>query len=770
MEKQRLPKGRRTVMAALAATGIMTSLSAMAQQPVADTTMRTTRLETVVVSTSRASELDPLTTSNLNQRQISDNKMNISMPYLLNLQPSVVAEGENGMVGNTSMRVRGIDGTRINVNINGIPLNDAESQSVYWVNIPNLAGMAQNIQLQRGITAATGGSGAFGGAVNISSLNGRFEPYATADLSAGSFNTRQYGIMAGSGITRHGFSFDVAYNGLTTDGYVRNGFSDQQSLFLSATHYGKRSLLKGIVIIGKQHTGITWDGASAEELDADPTYNGSGSYYDDYGNVYYYGDESDNYLQRHYQLYYTYMLGRGWSLNAVGDITFGDGFYNQYKDDKKPGSKYGLATDDSCLSKSDFITKKYMDNVAYTASLSANYHSDRLQLSFGEMYQLYDGDHFGDISWAQDSRLYTLNHFSDSEAYEWYRNNGTKNDATTFARLNYNLSNSRNLYADLQMRYINYTLSGIDDDFTDLTYDQSYLFFNPKVGYNRIWNKGTGNHRTYIVAGISSREPTRADVKDVINPNNAADTIMPEHMLDIEAGYQYHAARLNLSANLYAMLYKDQLVNSGRISESGYALKENVGKSYRLGIELQAGWNAAEWVDIEGNLTLSTNKILDYEYHTNVLNDWWENTYDDAGNMIVQSIDYGTTDLSFSPSVVGAGIITLRPLAYCGPRGKDFRLQIIGKYVGSMYVDNTSREEMRQDAYGLLNLKASYTWHLRGGNELEAQLAVNNVLNHKYRVNAWNSTYYFEDGTTEVYRGYFQQPGTNYMGRVVVRF
>ena len=280
------------------------------------------KLDEVIISASRADNKTPLTTSTLDRKTLEENKISFSLPYMLELEPSVVTSSENASVGVTNMRIRGVDATRINVNINGIPLNDAESQSVYWYNIPNLGGMAQSVQLQRGVGASNGGSAAFGGAMNMQTLNTTTHPYATAELSWGSWSTRQYGFIAGSGLTKHGFSFDAAYNGLTSDGFLRGGQTDQQSLFLSASHYTERSLLKLIAIIGKQKSGITWDGATKEEIEANgPTYHARGSYYDQYGNLFYYPDETDNYNQQHYQLYFSYLLSDYWSLSTALDYT-----------------------------------------------------------------------------------------------------------------------------------------------------------------------------------------------------------------------------------------------------------------------------------------------------------------------------------------------------------------------------------------------------------------------------------------------------------------
>ena len=704
-------------------------------------------LEEVLISSSRADNKTPLTTTTLSRATLDENKISPALPYQIELEPSVVVSGENGMVGSTSFRIRGVDATRINVNINGITLNDPESQAVFWYNIPNLGGMAQSVQLQRGIGASTGGSASMGGAVNLQTLNARSTPYAEVDLAGGSFNTWQYGITAGTGISARGLAFDMAYNGLNSDGFVRGGFSNQQSLFLSGGYYGERSLLKAVFIMGSQHTGITWDGASDAQLDDDPHFNGAGIYYDAAGNLHYYPNESDNYNQRHYQLYYSYLPSQRWTLNAALDFTHGDGYYEQYKSNRKPGSQYGL-TSLTGTTRSDFVHRKEMFNSAYTASLSARYHTEKLSLSFGESFLYYDGDHYGNVIWAQDSLSdgSGLLSISETSPYEWYRNNGSKIDNTVYAKLNYDVSERLNLYTDLQFRMVDYTLQGIDDSFDTLDYKSFYPFFNPKVGVNYSIDAA---QRLYFVAGLAHREPTRADIKDAYENG---DTVRPETLLDIELGYALHRNNFSTSVNGYAMLYKDQLTPSGDLSSSGYALMENVEKSYRLGIEWVAGYRFNKWFSLDGNLTLSTNKILDYHYTDFV-----------DGDTVLTSY-VANTNLSFSPSLVGAAIATFRPVA----NGK---VQLIGKYVGRQYCDNTSREVYSIDPYFLLNLRLSYTWHMPAGKEIEVQFVVNNLRNKSYRLHAWvgdwgesDSGPYYHD------KGLLQQPGTNFMLRLIGRF
>lgn len=703
---------------------------ACAQRPVrnADTVKV---LNEVLIRDSRVGEKSPFTTSNLNREQLDQTKTEISVPFMLELQPSVVVSSENGKLGETNMRIRGIDATRINVNINGITLNDPESQSVFWYNVPNLGGMAQSIQIQRGVGASNGGS-SFGGAINLQTLNAKDKPYGQAGISYGSWNTRQYDIAAGTGITKNGFAFDVAYNGQTTDGFVRNGWADQQSLFLSGSRYGERSLLKLVAIIGNQHTGITWNGEDASALDADPRYNSAGEYYDAAGNVLYYSNECDYYNQRRYQLYWSYLLSNRWSLKAVADFTHGDGYYEQYKADKKY-SKYNMVG----AGKTDFIIRKQMLNSAYTGNISVNYTGPKLSATFGEMFLYYDGNHFGNVIWAKDSAGFGENN------YEWYRNKGIKKDATTYAKLDYEFNSQWNVYADMQLRLIDYKVYGFADDLFDMDFHEFYPFFNPKVGVNYQINS---KKRTYCVVGISHREPARSDIKDAIGN---ADTVKAETMLDIELGYNYTGSRFAFGANVYAMLYKDQLTPSGDLSSSGYSLMENVDKSYRLGIELVGGYRLCDWFRLDANLTLSRNKILDYSY----------TDFEDGDAVLTTHT--ANTDLSFSPNVIGAVVATFEPV-------EDLKLQLSGKYVGEQYLDNTSRQVYKQDAYFLLNLKAGYTWHLRNHNEIEAQIVVNNLLNKMYRIGAWAGDYEYDGYYHSC--GWYQQPGINCLGRLAVRF
>ena len=703
----------------------------------AQDTVRT--LDEVMIQDVRVSNKAPLTTSTLGREELDDSRSAVSIPYQLETQTSVVASGENGSVGATSIRIRGVDASRINVNINGITLNDPESQSVFWYNIPNLGGMAQSLQIQRGVGASTGGSPAFGAAINLQTLNARNDAYGEADFGLGSWNTRQYSLCAGTGIMRSGLSFDLAYSGLTSDGFLRGGQTDQQSFFGSVSWYGKRTLVKLHTIIGSQTTGITWDGADSADLNLDPRYNPSGQYHMD-GDTLYYPNETDNYWQQHYQLYVSHLLSDQWSIKAVLNYTNGDGYYEQYKENKKY-SKYAMY---EYSGKTDFVTRKQMDNGGITGNIGINYEGKKLSFSLGDNMVYFDGYHFGNVIWVRADSV------NLDEPFEWYRYNGTKVDNSVYAKANYDFTSNLNAYADLQLRTVNYKLRGMADDLFDMDFDQDYLFFNPKAGLNYRIND---NQRTYFVAGISNREPTKSDIKDAIGNG---DTVKAETLLDLELGYQAAYSRWSFSANLYAMLYKDQLTPNGDISSSGYALMENVDKSYRMGIELQGGMKVTDWFNMDANLTLSKNEVLGFSY------------FDFADGDSVPTAVTGNTPLALSPSVIGAAIATFIPC-------KDAKLQLIGKYVGKQYADNTGRECYAIDPYFLLNVRASYTWHLKGTNEIEAQLLVNNVLNHNYRLSAWVGDWVDDYSSTTSYyyyhsRGWLQQPEINFMGRVIYRF
>lgn len=708
----------------------------------------------VVVTSARGEKKEPLVFSDISKEKLQEKNIGAALPYVMETEPSMVSTSENGsFLGNTSFRLRGSDATRINVNINGIPLNDPESQYVYWVNIPNIASMAENVQVQRGVSATNGGTGAFGGAISLQTLNSSSVPYAQTDLSIGSFASRQISVAAGSGIMRNGFSLDAAYTKLNSDGFLRNGFCDHESFFLNAGKYGKNSLLKFIAIIGKQHTGITWNGASREEIAADPTYNNAGAYYDENGNIRYYDNETDNYWQQHYQLYYSLSLNRNWQFNAVADYTHGYGYYENYKADNYLSSynlgEYVVVNAADTFSVADFVTQECERNNSYTGNVSVKYTGKSFSVTFGEMINYFANAHFGNVVWSEISSLLP---YGDSE---WYRNDARKTDASTYAKLEYSLSPEWLAYCDLQYRFVRYRIEGPDNDLLLLDYLAEYNFFNPKVG---IAFSPARSQKFYFLAGIANREPTRGDIKDAIKTRTREE---PSHetMLDLELGYSYNSNEWKLESNLYFMGYRNQLVSNGKINEYGYALMENVDKSYRLGIELNGGAKICRWLKFDANITLSTNRILDYVY--------WEEHYNSPDEWVAtqqKAVNYGSTRIAFSPEIISAGVITFEPV-------QNLAVSFTGKYVGEQYIDNTERQMCRLDSYFVLNGKISYRLSVGHGYHAEFQFLVNNILDRQYINNGWTYEAHFDDGSADyLQQGFFVQPGINCMGRVVLKF
>ena len=709
----------------------------------------------VVISDSRPTATTPTTATTLNKEKLQANNINGALPYIMELEPSIVSTAENGTsVGNTSFRLRGTDATRINVNINGIPLNNPESQGVYWVNIVNLSAMAESVQIQRGAGSANGGASSFGGSISMQTLNPQPEAYATADVSRGSFNTSQTAIMVGSGIMKNETSIEAAYSKLTSDGFLRNGFCDHESIYLSAGKYGERSLLKFITIIGKQHTGITWNGATKDEIATDPTFNNAGAYIDETGNTRYYDNETDNYWQQHFQLYYSLQMNNKWLLNSAINYTHGYGYYENYKDDKK-FTAYGLSRpivitngDTSIIKLSDFVIQKLMNNHSYTENTSLKYENNKISITIGQMVNYYHGNHFGNVVWCQYP-IPTLD-----ENYEWYRNIGTKTDASAFGKMIYTFNRQLWGYADLQYRLINYNMNGTDDDNMPLNYHSSYHFLNPKAGLTYQPNNLS---KITFLASIANREPTRADIKDAIK-GSGSQAPKPETMLDLELGCSYNPNDWKISANAYFMGYNDQLVASGKLNSVGYALMENVEKSYRIGIEIATGIQMLSWLKAEANITLSQNKIINYihyEEHYNNPTDWEP--------MAQKAVNYGNTQLAFSPNIVGAAIMTIQPT-------QSIKIQLTGKYVGSQYYDNTERQETRLDPYFVINSKISYIRSLQHGKEIEFQFALNNMLNKQYINNAWGYEAHFADGSPKhIEQGFFVQPGINATARMVLK-
>lgn len=728
-------------------SALMTTLVMQAEE--LPDSLKQVNLNEIIVSATRVNEHAPIAFNNVSAQEIKANNTAKNIPYILQTLPSIVAYSEDGSgVGNTSFRIRGTDATRINVTLNGMPLNNPESQEVYWVNIPDLSNSLQSIQVQRGVGSSTNGSGAFGASISLKTQGARPQAYGEASTGVGSYNTFTSTIAAGTGILKNGLSFDARYSRVTGDGYIRNGKVNHRSAYASASYYNKNQLFKLSYLNGIQHTGITWEGISPEQLKTDRKYNPAGAYYDEAGNVHYYDNETDNYYSDIIQFTYSNALSDKLSLNVGLSYNHGYGYYENYKADQK-FKKYGLdpqLVNDSTYKSSDVITRKLMKNNFYVGNFTLNYISDKLTLTGGGNLTSYQGDHYGKLLWVKYNK-------NTSDKYEWYRGDADKKEFSVFGKITYNILDNLAIFGDMQYRYIDYRMSGIDDDLENITNKNYYSFFNPKAGLSYSFN----NNEVYASLSISNREPLRTDIKESVK-GGSTQKIQPERMFDYELGYRYSSAIASFNANLYYMRYKDQMVQTGKLNDVGYKLMQNVPTSYRMGIELSGAVQPANWIRIDANVTLSQNKIKNYTAYYDLYNN--QNDYE----FVKQTSEYlGTTNISFSPNVIGSGILTITPY-------KALSLALVGKYVGKQYYDNTSNKDNRLADYFVSNIVLGYTFKTQKIGEVDLQFSVNNILNKRYVGNAWVATDKFEDGSEIVYTGLYPQATRNIMAKLGIRF
>ena len=723
------------------------------------------RLDSVVVSSSRAGQNTPVTYTMVGKDELRRGNPINSLPMNLALQPSVVSVNEGGTgLGYSKMTVRGSKGSQINVTLNGITLNDAESQEVFWVNIPALSSMISSVQLQRGLGTSANGAGAFGASINMSTAAVSPEPFASAEMSVGSYGTFISTYTAGTGLMKSGFYISGAYSRGITDGYIRNAYADVQSAIGVIGWMKGNNSLRLTYLMGDQKTGITWEGISPEQYEIDRTYNPAGEYIDQFGNVHYYDNETDNYSQHHLQLNYTHSFSERLAWSTTFNYTRGDGYYENYKAGKS-FSKYMMENpviDGVEYDEGDFITREALANDYYVINSDLRFTSGKLNLTAGVNLSRYDGDHIGSVLWSN-----VLGDSYDYDSHKWYLNRGLKHEMNAFVRGEMLLADCLTAYADLQYRGVWLEMSGPEDDGVLLDHKDDWQFFNPRAGLSY---RLTPASRIYASAALGHREPGRSDIKELIlDANKAASAgaesrgvdIRPEKMLDIEIGYEYSTDRLALSANVYMMEYWDMLLETGKLSDVGYAIKENVPRSWRRGIELAARWNAQPWLQVGGNVTLSTNKIRSYtayyEMYDN-MNDW---------NYLGQhKVNFENTDILMSPAVVGMASVTFRPFAGKSNSLKSAYATLSGKYVGKQYYDNTSSDERSIPAYFVGDMTLGYEI-----SSLALSFHVHNLFNRKYYADAWLWRAYFQQD--DVYysdTGIYPQAPVNFMFKASWRF
>lgn len=726
-------------------------------------------IEEVQVSAVRADEKTPTTYTNLSTKQIQATNFGQDLPYLLESTPStVVTSDAGGGVGYTGIRIRGVDPTRTNVTVNGIPLNDSESHGVYWVNMPDFASSTDNIQVQRGVGTSSNGSAAFGSSINIKTDNIEKVAYAELDNSIGSFSTYRNTVKVGTGLINNKFAIDARLSQIKSDGYVDRASSDLKSYYLSGAWVGKKSLLKANIFSGKEITYQSWYGVPEAKLNGNKdsllnhfynNYYPGGTYQtaeDSINlfnsdprtyNYYTYKNEVDNYQQSHYQLHFTHTFTQKVSVNIAGHYTKGRGYYEQYKLDQK-FSTYGFDTlyvGSDTISSTDLIRRRWLDNDFYGAIFSVNYSNlKNLKIVAGGSMNQYNGGHFGEVIWARSASQSEIGH-------HYYDNDATKIELSGYVKTNYQWK-KLNLFADLQVRHLDYSYEGVDESFTvliPLKESVQFTFFNPKAGLMYDFNE---KNNVYASFSMANREPVRTDFMQ----SSAASRPKHEQLQNVEAGYRFRSKKMFVNANYYLMNYIDQLILTGEINDVGAYNRTNVAKSYRMGIELEAGYMLLKNLSVTGNITLSANKINEFnEYLDNYDN------YDVDGNMIQDVIKHTNTDIAFSPNTIASLGISYEPI-------KNLEINVLSKFVGKQYLDNTSNEARKLDAYYITNLSVNYTILKWGFKEVKIGVLTNNIFNHLYENNGYTWGYvYGGKRITENY--YYPQAGRNLLVRLTLK-
>ena len=712
--------------------------------------------EEVLVSATRAKEKTPVAFTTVEKSEIRDNNMGQDIPYLLGLTPSFVTTSDAGTgVGYTNFRIRGTDLNRINVTVNGIPMNDAESHGTWWVDIPDIASSTDNIQVQRGVGTSTNGAAAFGATINLQTTTINKDAFAEYSSSAGSFGTLKNSIGVGTGLLKGKFTFDARLSKVSSDGFIDRAASDLKSFFVSGGYFTENTILKVNIFSGLEDTYQAWNGVPSVRLNNDLA--GMQRYADHWlysqkqvdemiasdsrtYNLYTYKNEIDHYQQDHYQALFSHKLSESFNVNASLFYTAGNGYYEQYKEDQKLAD-YQITQPvigGETIKESDLIRRKWLDNDFFGATFSATRKQETNEFTFGGGYNVYDGNHFGNVIWARNAGDSELDH-------EWYRGIGLKKDFNVFAKYNYELAENLNLFADFQFRKIDYTIDGLDDDLRDLAQSHKFEFFNPKVG---VFYQLSEKQSLYANFARANREPNRDNYVDA-DPKGKQPTF--ETLNDFELGYKYNTSRLALGVNAYFMSYQNQLILTGEINDVGAPIMTNVDNSYRAGLELMAGMKLAEKLKWDVNVTLSKNKIKDF---TDYVDDW------DNGGQIATKL--GTTDLAFSPEVIANS-----QLSWIAARGLNISLQSYS--VSKQYIDNTSSNDRKLNGYLLNNLKFTYRIPQKFAKEFNLHLLVNNLFDTKYENNAWVYSYML-GGERFAMDGYFPQAGINFMAGLNVRF
>jgi len=719
-----------------------------------------TFMDEVLVTATRASEKSPFTFSTVDKVTLRKQNFGQDMPLLLNWTPSVVTTSDAGNgIGYTYINIRGSDATRINVTLNGIPYNDSESQGVFWVDIPDIASSTENIQIQRGVGTSTNGPGAFGATINLQTLSQRTDPYAEIIQSGGAFNTWRTTAGFGTGLLGNHWTMDGRFSKITSDGFIDRASSRLNSYYFSGGYNTQRTTVKAIVFGGHERTYQSWYGvpesrlrndynamlvtAANEGWNAEQTQHLLNSNSRTF-NIYTYKDQVDDYTQNHYQLHTSHRINENLTANLALHYTYGRGYYEEFRNRDRL-SRYGLTPitiGDSVISRTDIIRRRWLDNDFYGFTYSLQRETQKLTLTWGGAWNRYDGRHFGEIIWAQVTQV--------PKDYRYYYSDAVKTDFNSFLKASYAITNRLNAFGDVQVRTVGYRTAGNDNRQNTFDVDVHYTFFNPKAG---LTYRLTSAAQLYLSYAVANREPVRKDFID--NPFNQWPR--PEQLHNIEAGYRLQHARYTFNANVYWMNYKDQLVLTGELNDVGAAIRTNVDRSYRAGLELDFTGKLTDKLTWSGNITLSRNRIREF---TEILYDYGDNWEFDPPQQVRRT--YRNTHIAMSPGVVAGSV-----LAYSPVRGTEIAL--LSKYVGQQFLDNTSNKSRAIPAYHTHDLRISYTLKTNHAAEITCSLILNNLLDAAYESNGYTWGYL---GGGEEYREnyYYPQAGRHALAMVQIRF
>lgn len=724
---------------------LMLAGSLMAQQAntIEDTlTVSPVALSSVTVSALRASEDTPMAFTNISEEELNKQNLGKDLPILLRFLPSVVTTSDAGAgVGYTGIRVRGSDATRVNVTINGIALNDAESHGTFWVNLSDFSSSVENLQVQRGVGTSTNGAAAFGASVNVSTNEASKDAFAKLTSSAGSFNTFKNTIKFSTGISKNGFEFSGRLSTITTDGYIDRASSQLKGYFLQGTYMSANTKIKALTFGGHERTYQAWYGIAPVTLATNRTYNPAGAQYDDEGNIQgYYDNQVDNYNQDHTQFHIEQRLSNYSRLSLGLNYTHGYGYYEEFYDLWNGGGDVSydylklppLTINGQSVTQTENVVRKWLDNDFYVANLLFHHKKGVHELHAGAYFSNYQGLHFGSLVWANRANV--------NPKHRFYENTGKKKDGNIFAKWNLAISDEWNLYADAQIRWVDYKVSGEVAGPSEFNVNDVHTFFNPKAG---VVFKPNTQHQFYASYAKAHKEPNRTDFEN--------GSPVPEELNDFELGWRWKTDNAYVNANLYYMGYKNQLVLTGAIDNVGAPIRENAGDSFRQGLEIEGVWNFAPSWTLQSNLSLSKNRN--------------KNKFFERDGQLV---NLGDTHLSYSPSLV-----TAEQLTYAR---EGWSISLTNKLVGEQYMGNINAELSKLESYSVQDiLVQAVLVDKEKGPSLDLNFHIYNIFNERYSSNGY--FYTFDDNwttpgmiTTIEGVGYYPQAGRHFLAGLTLKF